>query len=80
MEDYANGPDVRFAGVLVLPVGLGAHVGWGTHIVGDLGFLLPLELAEPKISDLRMSLRQEDVGGFQIPMDYPLFLYGRVPL
>lgn len=67
-------------GVLILLIGLWAHVSWRSYIIRDLRFLFAHELAKPKISNLGSTLAEEYVGSLQISVYYIILLYAFIAL
>ena len=78
VEDDPDSPDIALVRILILLIGLGTHVSRRSHIIADLRLPLSHELAKPEISDFGFSLRKEDVGCFQIPMNDVLVLYQNI--
>ncbi len=70
IEDDTKRPDVALGGVVLLVEDLGGHVD-GTAdagLVGDGGVLD--DLAEAEVADLEVAAVDEDVGGFEVAVDY----------
>jgi hypothetical protein len=65
-------------GVLVLFVGLGAHIRGGAYVVSDLRLLFSDKLAKSEICNFRTAAAEEYIGGFEVAVDDVVLLYAFV--
>lgn len=68
VDEYSEGPDVSLGPVLIFNEAFGRHV-YGRAYVDILEFC-PREFCEAEIGDFGLTVVNEDVGDFDVPMHY----------
>ncbi len=80
VQNYTQWPYIALFTIKINYESLWSHVGWWANIVEYFRFHCPYDLTVAEIADKWITIMHENVGGFNVPVNYPVVEYQLVTL